>query len=422
MALRPNKGTAPATGKVKPSRAELLMSATQALATEQLPDPHTMDAIEGPAAEDPTEAAPAAGAPSRSPAGETTTVEANVAPAAADVAGSEPPAPKRARAPRASADEAPAAPPTSSAASAAAEASRLEVREMPLDAIHPSPFQPKGRPSAAAVTSVREAVARAGSLDALVSPDGAPLFMRLTAEAARLAELAYDVAEHGLRVPVEVRPLGDGRLECLSGHRRLAAARLAGLDTVPGIDRGPMSNAAAAATVLRGNLHRENFTTWQEAALVTEVQERRRADGYRDNVRTLGAVMGWSHGKVNMLLRIRRSLSPELLARAGGGDPAPVEERLARAAYRDLERLASEADDARRLTALRRLLGLDDAPAGAVHDRPVCVLRPRRGGGFLIEVNAPVETLAAGDAELLRTHLETQLTRVNARLGALGRH
>jgi ParB family chromosome partitioning protein len=235
-----------------------------------------------------------------------------------------------------------------------------------------------------------------------------------------LAELAYDVAEHGMKVPVETRVLGDGTLECLSGHRRLAAAKLAGKDTVPAIERGEMSNASAAATVLRGNLHRENFTTWQEATLVTEVQERRRADGYRDNVRTLGTVMGWSHGKVNMLLRIRRALSPELLTRVGGGDPSPVEELLARAQYRDLERLAAEPDEHRRETATRRMLGLDDRPAASPRDRQVCVHRPKRGGGFVIEVNAAVESLDAGDASLLRAHLETQLTRVTARLGALG--
>ena len=389
--LRPNKGAAPATGKVKPSRAELLMSATQALATEQLPDTSTMRAIEG-----------------ATPADEAPTAIPEVADRAATAA---PPS------------EPPTEPKTAPTPSVAAESAKLEVHALPVDAIQPSPFQPKGRPSAAAVAAVREAVERAGSLDALVSPDGAPAFMRLSAEAARLAELAYDIAEHGLRVPVEVRPLGDGRLECLSGHRRLAAARLAGLATVPAIDRGPMSNAAAAATVLRGNLHRENFTTWQEATLVTEVQDRRRADGYRDNVRTLGAVMGWSHGKVNMLLRIRRALPPELLARAGDGDAGPVEELLARAAYRDLERLAGEPDDTRRLAALRRLLGLDDArSAAALRDRPACVHRPKRGGGFVIEVNEPVEGLTAGDAAMLRTHLETQLTRVRARLGALGHH
>jgi len=397
--LRPNKGAAPATGKVKPSRAELLMSATQALATEQLPDSSTMRAIEGEQAVD---------------VPETPTAESH-APAATDALEQSMPASVVSES---GPEQAAAAPPSS-----AAEAAKLEVRELPIDAIQPSPFQPKGRPSNVAVAAVREAVERAGSLDALVSPDGAPLFARLSAEAARLAELAFDIAEHGLRVPVEVRPLGDGRLECLSGHRRLAAARLAGLAAVPAIDRGPMSNAAAAATVLRGNLHRENFTTWQEATLVTEVQERRRADGYRDNVRTLGTVMGWSHGKVNMLLRIRRALAPELLARAGDGDAGPVEELLARAAYRDLERLAGEPDDARRLAALRRLLGLGDTPnAAAGRDRPACVHRPKRGGGFVIEVNEPVEGLTAGDAAMLRTHLETQLTRVKARLGALGHH
>src|SRR5438270_12251228 len=58
MALpSPKKGTAPATGKLKkPSRADFLLSATQELAAEQLPEEHTMSAIEG-------ERAPAAHAP-----------------------------------------------------------------------------------------------------------------------------------------------------------------------------------------------------------------------------------------------------------------------------------------------------------------------------------------------------------------------
>jgi ParB family chromosome partitioning protein len=382
------------------------MSATQALAAEQLPDGHTMTAIEREPAASPTpSSAPAAPSPvAESPAGRARSREASTATASKPITLPE------------TADE------SLHVVEASGPASRLEVRDVTVDAIAPSPFQPKGRPSAAAVSSVRDVIEKAGSLEALVGPDGAPLFSALSAEAARLAELAYDIAEHGLKVPIEVRTLIDGSLECLSGHRRLAAAKLAGIDRLPAIDRGEMSNAAAAATVLRGNLHRENFTTWQEATLVTEVQARRRADGYRDNVRTLGAVMGWSHGKVNMLLRIRRSLSPELLVRAGGGDAAPVEELLARAAYRDLERLASEGDDDRRLSAVRQLLGLGDAPAAAIRERQACVHRPKRGGGFVIEVHEPVETLSAGDATLLRAHLETQLTRVKARLAALGHH
>jgi ParB family transcriptional regulator, chromosome partitioning protein len=206
----------------------------------------------------------------------------------------------------------------------------MVVRRVPVAAIRPSPFQPKGRPSVAAVEAVRTAIGEAGSLEGLVGPDGGSIFVRLTPEAARLAEFAFDIQQHGMKIPVEVRTADDGSLECLSGHRRLAAAKLAGIHDVPAIERGAMSNAAAAATVLRGNLHRENFTTWQEAVLVTEVQDRRRADGHHDNVRKLGAVMGWSHGKVNTLLRIRRALSPAFIARLGDGDPGRVSKSCSR--------------------------------------------------------------------------------------------
>lgn len=386
--LMPRKGAGPATGKVRSSRAEQLLSATQALAAEQLPDEHTMAAIEQPSGEEPQGGGG----------------EGEGAGAAAPVPASEP--------------EASRPSPAAGRGDAVSPEGALVVRMRATGSIRPSPFQPKGRPSAQAVAAVRGAILDAGSLEALVGPEGGARFARLDPEAARLAELAFDVAEHGMKVPVEVRVVDGDVLECLSGHRRLAAAMLAGLAEVPTLDRGALSNAAAAATVLRGNLHRENFTSWQEAVLVTEVQERRRADGYRDNVRTLATVMGWSHGKVNMLLRIRRALGPEFLARIAD-DPGWAEERLARASYRDLERLAADPDDEQRLRATRRLLGIDGAAPGSPRATQPCVHRPKRGGGFLIEVNAPVESLAASDAEQLRELLTAQLTRVSARLDAL---
>lgn len=395
--LSPKKGSAAPTGRTKPSRAELLMVATQELAADQLPDVETMTAIEGSKAPT-TTAVGDAQALSTSPV-PTQPAPADQGQASAVTAGREAP-------PRGSGEHA-----------------GHIVRNVCVDDVQPSPFQPKGRPSAAAVEAVRQALAEAGSLSVLVSPEGALMFGRLSPEAARLAELAADVATHGVREPIEVRSTSDdGVVECLSGHRRLAAARLAGHDTVPALDRGPMSNAAAAATVLRGNLHRENFTTWQEAVLVSEVQERRRHDGYQDNVRTLGMVMGWSHGKVNMLLRIRRALAAEFLAHTAEQVGVPVlqlEEQLARAAYRDLERMAAAPDSATRADIVRRVLGIADPTSRPARDRLVCVHRPKRGGGFLLEVHAPVETLAPSDATHLQELLEAQLARVKARLGAL---
>ena len=378
--LTPKKGAAAPTGRVKPTRAELLMAATQELAADQVPDTHTMTAIEG--------ATPAERSAPDQPSAED-------------------------RGARPGHDPAPAGD---------GDAPSV-VRNVPIDDVRPSPFQPKGRPSTAAVDAVRRAAADAGSLAALVGPEGAVTFGRLAPEAARLAELAADVAAHGLKVPVEVRTTDDGRFECLSGHRRLAAARLAGHTAVPALDRGPLSNAAAAATVLRGNLHRENFTTWQEAVLVSEVQERRRHDGFHDNVRTLGTVMGWSHGKVNMLLRIRRALDAAFLDRAAEGagmSAGQLEEQLARAPYRDLERAAAQPDSATRVDVVHRILGIASPTARPERDRLVCVHRPKRGGGFLLEVHAPVETLAPSDASHLQELLEAQLARVKARLSALG--
>jgi ParB family chromosome partitioning protein len=291
-----------------------------------------------------------------------------------------------------------------------------------VDAIRPSPFQPKGRPSAAAVEGVRQAIGEAGSLSALTGREGAPIFARLGAEAARLAELAYSIAEHGVKDPVEVRVAEDGAEECISGHRRLAAARLAGLTEVPVLSRGPLSSAQAAAMVLNGNLHRENFTPWQEAVLVTQVQERRKADGVPSDVRSLGSVMGWSSGKVHHLLKARSIFSSAALERiAGAGDAARVEEGLARLQPAELKRLVETADEEARISATRRAIGLGEGtPAPQAEDRPVCSHRPKRGGGFVVEVNAPVEGLDAGDAMVVYQLLAAQLARVRTRLEQLG--
>jgi hypothetical protein len=71
----------------------------------------------------------------------------------------------------------------------------------------------------------------------------------------------------------------------------------------------------------------------------------------------------------------------------------------------------------------RQLLGLGEAGAkrGPGTTAPVCEERPKRNGGFLIEVREPVEHLSESDARYLRELLETQIARVDARLHALTR-
>ncbi|HSI98956.1 MAG TPA: ParB/RepB/Spo0J family partition protein, partial [Patescibacteria group bacterium] len=53
----------------------------------------------------------------------------------------------------------------------------------------------------------------------------------------QLGELAASIAVHGILQPIVVRPLADGSYELIAGERRLRAARIAGLETVPAILR-----------------------------------------------------------------------------------------------------------------------------------------------------------------------------------------
>ena len=52
---------------------------------------------------------------------------------------------------------------------------------------------------------------------------------------AKLQELTESIKQHGVIEAICVRPKADGRMEIIAGHNRVAAARLAGLATVPAI-------------------------------------------------------------------------------------------------------------------------------------------------------------------------------------------
>jgi ParB family transcriptional regulator, chromosome partitioning protein len=99
-----------------------------------------------------------------------------------------------------------------------------------------------------------------------------------------LAELAASIRSLGVVQPVVVRPLvpvgetgaaspGAPRYELIAGERRLRAARLAGLDTVPALVR-PADEAAALEIALAENVAREDLNAIEEAqafaALVDE--------------------------------------------------------------------------------------------------------------------------------------------------------
>lgn len=293
---------------------------------------------------------------------------------------------------------------------------------MPLADVRPSPFQPAGRPSTETVEQVEVVARAAGGLAHLMDDAGRALLNRLGREAYDLAVLAADVEANGVEIPLEARRTATG-LELLSGHRRLAAARLARLEQVPVRDVGALEDHDAAVVVFRRNRLRADFTAWQEAVSLAQLQERRREVGMSDGVRALARVMGYSVGRASELLGIARAFPPDVLTSLGGGSRAVAEGALARVPYRMLRTLLSVADADARLAAARRLARLPLAAGDAVGEAPARAAfewADRRGGGFTLTVMQPVERMPAADAAALLGVLDAQANRLRARIESGG--
>lgn len=76
----------------------------------------------------------------------------------------------------------------------------------------------------------------------------------------RMDGLVASVKERGILYPLIVRPVADeGKFEILSGHNRLEAAKIAGLDAVPAIVRESLTDDEALFIVTESNLIQRSF-------------------------------------------------------------------------------------------------------------------------------------------------------------------
>jgi ParB family chromosome partitioning protein len=109
-------------------------------------------------------------------------------------------------------------------------------RSLPLDQIGPNPWQP-----------------------------------RVDFDEEKLREMAESIREHGVVEPLVVRQR-DGSFELVAGERRLRAARLAGLQTVPVVVRD-MDDRQVLEVTLIENLQREDLSALEEAAAYVRLME-----------------------------------------------------------------------------------------------------------------------------------------------------
>ncbi len=79
-----------------------------------------------------------------------------------------------------------------------------------------------------------------------------------------LEGLAQSIKEHGVLQPIVVRRKGDGVYELIAGERRLRAATLAGLSTIPALVRNANDEKSLALALVE-NIQRQNLNPMEEA-------------------------------------------------------------------------------------------------------------------------------------------------------------
>jgi len=90
--------------------------------------------------------------------------------------------------------------------------------------------------------------------------------IRQTLDKDPLDELTASIKQHGILQPLVVEPGDEGRYKLQIGKRRMAAAKLAGLEKVPAIILdGPLESKDSLAIRLVENLHREDLDPIDEA-------------------------------------------------------------------------------------------------------------------------------------------------------------
>ena len=113
-----------------------------------------------------------------------------------------------------------------------------------------------------------------------------------------MEQTVESIKQIGVVSPLIVRPDPEGGFEILSGHRRLHAAQLAGLETVPVIVK-EMDDDAAIIFMVDSNLQRENILPSERAFSYKMKLEAMKHQGERGDLTSaqVGPEVGWNSFK-----------------------------------------------------------------------------------------------------------------------------
>jgi ParB family chromosome partitioning protein len=244
-------------------------------------------------------------------------------------------------------------------------APRHGLRDVPVDAIKPNPWQP-----------------------------------RTHFDEQELEELAASIREHGVLQPVLVSQQPDGSFQLITGERRWRAVQLAGMPTLPALVK-EVAPQASLELALVENIQRRDLNPLEEAHAFRQL-----LDEHGLTQEQLGQRVGKSRVTITNALRLLHLPEPVRDALAGGA----ITEGHARAILmangetarlRVLERALADHLSVRETEALSRALNasharpVSDAPRDADVERledafrralgtRVRLVRGRRGGRLVI--------------------------------------
>ena len=142
-------------------------------------------------------------------------------------------------------------------------------------------------------------------------------------EDEEMAQLMRSIADVGVLSPALARPLPDGGYELISGHRRLAACKALGMDTMPVIIRD-LTDEEAVITMVDSNLQREHILPSEKAFAYKMKMEALKSQGKRtdltlsqvatklDAAAEIGKRVGESRDQVFRYIRLT-NLIPDIL-------------------------------------------------------------------------------------------------------------
>ena len=141
---------------------------------------------------------------------------------------------------------------------------------------------------------------------------------------AEMAKLMKSIADAGVLSPALARPKEGGGYELISGHRRLAACKALGMDTMPVIVRR-LTDEEAVITMVDSNLQREHILPSEKAFAYKMKLDALKHQGKTSaqvaqklSVEIVGEAAGESKDQVRRYIRLT-NLIPEILQMVDDG-------------------------------------------------------------------------------------------------------